>query len=140
MLTNQETLLRYIEGRLTAAERRRLETRLAEEAPLQETLDALRGLRGALRASRAESFGPYFAERTMRRLQGDGQAIGESFYRGLQWIFLRTATASFVAALGFAAYNAVTYQSLGAATSLLEAVFGLPSVSLADALSWSVMQ
>ena len=139
MLTDQEILLRYLEGRLPGAERRRLETRLAEEAALQETLDTLRGLRGALRTSRAESFGPYFAERTMRRLQGDGHAVGESFYRGLQWIFLRTATASFVAALAFAAYNAVTYQSLGAASSLLEAVFGLPSVSLADALSWSVM-
>ncbi len=139
MHPDQETLLRYMEDRLPAEARRKLEARLAEEAPLQDALDALRGLQGVLRASRAESFGPYFSERAMRRLQGDGHALGESFYRGLQWIFLRTATASFAAALAFAAYNAVTYQSLGAASSLLEAVFGLPSVSLADALSWSVM-
>lgn len=138
MPADQETLLRYVEGSLPDAERRAFDARLAGEPSLQEALDALRGLRSALRTPRAESFGPYFCERVMQRLHDDGKATGESFYRGLQWIFLRTATASFVAAVAFASYNAVTYQSLGAASSLLEAVFGLPSVSLADALSWSM--
>ncbi len=139
MLTDNEKLLRYIEGDLSAANRRNIEEGLAEEASLRKALDTLRALHGTLRTTRAESFGPYFSERVMRRLQGVGQAPAESFYNGLQWVFLRTATASLVVAVAFGIYNAITYQSLGAASSFVEAVFGLPSASLMDALSYSIM-
>lgn len=139
MLTDNEKIVQYLEGDLPAADRRDLEKRLAGETSLRQALDTLRALRGTLRTTRAESFGPYFSERVMRRLQGVGEEPGESLYRGLQWVFLRTATASLVAAVGFGVYNAITYQSLGAASSFVEAVFGLPSVSLIDALSYSTM-
>lgn len=139
MLTDNEKLLRYIEGDLPAADRRNMDERLAEEASLREALYTLRALQGTLRTTRAESFGPYFDERVMRRLQGVEQEPGESLYHGLQWVFLRAATASLVAAVAFGVYNAITYQSLGAASSFVEAVFGLPSVSLMDALSYPIM-
>lgn len=139
MLTDNEKLLRYIEGDLPAADRRNIEERLAEETSLREALGTLRALHGVLRTTRAESFGPYFSERVIRRLQGVGQESGESFHNVLQWVFLRTATASLVAAVAVGVYNAITYQSLGAASSFVEAVFGLPSVSLIDALSYSTM-
>ena len=139
MLTDNEKLLRYIAGDLSASDRRTMDERLAEGTSLREALHALRALQGALRTTRAESFGPYFNERVMRRLQGVEQEPGESFYNGLQWVFLRTATASLVAAAAFGVYNAITYQGLGAASSFVEAVFGLPSASLMDALSYSIM-
>ena len=139
MLADNEKLLRYIEGGLSAADRRNIEERLAGEASLRKALDTLRGVHGALRTTQAESFGPYFSERVMRRLQGVAQAPAESFYNGLQWVFLRAATASLVVAVAFGVYNAITYRSLGAASSFVEAVFGLPSASLMDALSYSIM-
>ncbi len=139
MRTDNEKLLRYIEGDLSAADRRTMDERFAEETSLQKAFDTLRALHGALRTIRAESFAPYFNERVMRRLQGVEQEPGESLYHGLQWVFLRAATASLVAAVAFGVYNAITYQSLGAASSFVEAVFGLPSVSLIDALSYPIM-
>ena len=139
MLTDNEKLLRYIEGDLSAADCRNIDERLAEDTSLREALETLRALHGTLRATRTESFGPYFNERVMRRLQGVVQAPGESFHNVLQWVFFRTAAASLVVAVAFGVYNAITYQSLGAASSFVEAVFGLPSVSLIDALSYSTM-
>lgn len=139
MLKDHEKLLRYIEGDLSAVDRRDMDERLAEDTSLREALHTLRALQGALRTNRAESFGPYFNERVMRRLQGVEQEPGKSLYRELQWVFLRAAKASLVAAVAFGVYNAITYQSLGAASSFVEAVLGLPSVSLLDALSYPIM-
>ena len=136
MSDDREQLLRLLEDDLPETEARALRARLAAEPDLRARLDQVRALRQTLAAGRADSFAPYFSERVRRRL-APAPERGGALYESLRWGFARTALASLLVAGALGTFNALDYQSLGVAVSFVEAVFGLPSASLADALSYS---
>jgi anti-sigma factor RsiW len=137
MEDDRDLLVRFLEGDLPEAEARGLEERLRCEPALQARLGRLRTLRQTLAAGKPDSFAPYFSERVLRRIAPlTGQREPESLYGALRWLFARAAVASLMAAGALGACNVIAYQRLGVTSSLLEALFGLPSASLADALSY----
>lgn len=141
MTTDRDLLMRYLEGALDQATTARLEEQLrasdAEGEALRAQLDRLRTLRGALPAARSDSFAPYFSDRVMKRLVPQHAAVKmDSFYASLRMGFARTAIACLLAAGALAAYNFVEYGGSDVTSSVPEALFGLPSASLVDALSY----
>ncbi|HVK40368.1 MAG TPA: hypothetical protein VNA88_17690 [Candidatus Kapabacteria bacterium] len=134
MTDDREHLLRFLEGECSAQEARALEARLAADAELRERLASLRSMRDAMRASRAESFSLGFADRVLERL--DPAASGDdALYRALGWVFRRAAIASLIAAVLFGALNIAHYQDFEVSSSVIESIFGLPTVTLEDALA-----
>ena len=129
-------LIRYLEGDLGASEMERLRERLLADSELRDRLQRLEQMQKAMMLSKADSFAPYFADRVMHRIKAAG--LGDpayGLYESLRWAFARTAVAGFAVAGALGAYNLIQFRSFGLITSALEAVFGLPSVSFADALS-----
>ena len=128
-------LLRYLEGSLPEAEHRAVQKRLAEDASLREQLNRLNALGDALAASAPDSFAPFFSERVVRRLSPALElAPAEAFYDSLQWFFVRMTLACLLIVAALGVYNLMTYEALGVTGTLAEAVFGLPSTDLIDAL------
>lgn len=137
---DSERLLRFLEHDLPEPEAERLRERLAAEPELRAQVDRLRALRRALQAGKPDAFAPYFSERVVRRLMpAEMNRTAEGLYDALRWVFTRTAVAGLVLAGTLGAYNVLNYRALGVAASLVEALFGLPSATLADALAYGEM-
>lgn len=134
-IPEQELLMRYLEGTLDPGQRARLQGRLDADVALAERLGRLARLRETMEEGRPRSFAVGFSDRVLRRLEAE-EAPAERLYEALHWVFARTALASMLVAGALGAYNVTSYQGLGVAASLLEALFGLPSATLADALSY----
>ena len=140
MSTDQEKLLRLLDGDLTEAETKRLQARLRRDLALQRQLADVRQLRLALKTNKPEAFAPYFSERVLRRLAGDEKLqTAESIYESLRWLFVRTAVVCLLVAGLLGTYNVIDYQGLGVVSTLVEALFGLPSDSLMDALDYTAL-
>ncbi len=140
MNTDHDRLIQLLEDALPDAEAGALRERLRREPALRDRLDRLRGFRDTLIESRPDSFAPFFSERVLRKLAAEiAPNVFESLYELQHRLFLRVAVAGLMAACLLGAYNVMDYQHLGVSSSLLEAVFGLPSVSLMDALTYGVM-
>lgn len=138
MSTDRDLLLRFLGGELDPAERARVASRLESDADFRIQLEKQRQLRDTLVRARSDSFAPYFSDRVMRRLAPARAALqGDAFYQSLRMVFARTALAGLVIAGALAAYNFASYGDLGVASSVTEALFGLPSASLMDALSYN---
>lgn len=134
---DRDLLNRYLDGRLAPDDVERLNERLAAEETLHSQLARARRLRETVSAARADSFAPFFSDRLMRRLLATrGGTAADAFYSALQTAFTRTAVASLVVAGMLAAYNFAAYGDMDVAASVTEALFGLPSASLMDALSY----
>jgi anti-sigma factor RsiW len=134
MTHDREHLLRFLEGDLSDEETRALDERLAADSGLRDRLASLRSMRDAMRAGRAESFSLGFAGRVIGRLEPAG--IGDdALYRALGWVFRRAAIASLIAAALFGALNIAHYQDFEVSSSVIESIFGLPTVTLEDALA-----
>jgi anti-sigma factor RsiW len=134
---DRDLLIQLLDGALPEAEAQAVRERLQHEPALRARLDRLRALRQTLEAARPESFAPYFSTRVMRRLApARTEQKAESLYEALRWVFARAAVASLFAAGALGTYNVLSYQALGVVSSVVEALFGLPSASLADALSY----
>ena len=114
-----------------------LRQRLAEDPALKAEYQRLAVLRTELRAARADSFKPFFAERVMRRLNEKAAPIGESVAASLQWLFPRAATVGLAAAVVLAGLNVFHYGDLEVTSSIVDALFGLPGSSLMDALAYT---
>ena len=93
-----------------------------------------------LRASRVDSFAPFFSDRVLDRLAPEFAASGAAaLYDSLRWIFVRTSALGLVAAAILCLVNALAFQELGVVTTLVDTLFGLPSASLSDALSYGAL-
>jgi anti-sigma factor RsiW len=137
MNTDRDLLYRYLTGGLSQEELARVNERLRREAALREQLDATRRLQATVSLGRADSFAPYFSDRVMRRLvPARTAARAEAFYDALRGTFARTAVAGLLIAAALAAFNIATYGGTDVVSSIPEALFGLPSASLVDALSY----
>lgn len=128
-----DEVLRYTLGELPPEDADRVAARIAEEPALRAETARLEAIAGGLRASRADSFAPYFSDRVMRRLRGAAES-SESLYASLQWIFARASVAAVGAAVLIGAYNIAQFGDLSVADNLLDVVFGLPSADFVDAL------
>ena len=131
---NRDLLLRYLDGELAPDQMLALRERLDREPNLRAQLGQMQSLRGVLEAGRPESFSPFFSRRVINRIGSNRDPIA-ALYDSLRWSFTRTAVAGLALAGFLGAYNLLQYQSLGLVSSFLEAVFGLPSTSFADALT-----
>ncbi len=135
---DRDLLVRYLENRLSADELAALNRRLEQESSLRAELDRQRQLRETLGLGRSDSFAPFFADRVMKRLlPAQPMARADVFYQSLQSVFAKTALAGLVIACALAAYNFISYGDLGVASTIPETLFGLPSASLMDALSYN---
>ena len=133
---NRELLLRYLDGDFAAEKMAALRQRLESEPELRTQLEQLQSLREVVGSGRSDSFAPYFSRRVIDRIGRKHDPIA-AMYVALRWSFARTAAAGLALAGFLATYNLVQYQSLGLVSSILEAVFGLPSTSFTDALTAS---
>lgn len=134
MTDEREYLLRYLDDELTSDERRELDARLAGDDGLRRRLESVRMLRETMRAEMAGSFAAGFGARVLRRLDPAGSG-DDALYRALGWVFRRAAIASIIAAALFGALNVAQYQELEVSSSFIESIFGLPTVTLDDALA-----
>lgn len=140
MNDDREYLLRYLEGALPEREASALEERLESEPALRARMERLRGVSALLQTSKPDGFAPQFSARVLARLVPRARVSpAEALYESLQWLFARTAVVGAAAAAILAVYNVVDYGQLGVAASVVEALFGLPSDALLDALSYGVM-
>ena len=137
MRTDRELLIRYADGTLEEHESKRVRERLENEPSLRAQLSRLEALRQTLGEGRSDSFAPYFSDRVMERLTpAVAEASEQSLYDSLRFVFARMAVACLLAAGALATYNFVDYHDTGVASSVPEALFGLPSASLMDALTY----
>ncbi len=140
MNTDRERLLRFLEGALPEDQSNELETRLEFDDDLRNQLAVLRSMREHFASARPDSFAPYFSDRVMNRISPPVIAAADSpydsLYDSLRWLFVRTAVACLLVAIVIGSYNVITYQGLEVAGSIVEALFGLPSDTLSDALAY----
>ena len=93
-----------------------------------------------LRAGRADSFAPYFSERVLKRLaHAPAISSAEALYDSLRWTFARASALGLAAAAVLCLINVFAFQDLGVVTTLVDTLFGLPSASVSDALSYGAL-
>ncbi len=126
----RDTMLRLVRGELSEVDARRLRESIAADSELAADFRRIERMEGILRAGSAESFGPDFSDRVMRRLLSRASAGKAALYESLQWAFLRLAAASLIVVVGLGVYGAIDSRESELASSTIEAVFGLPSADL----------
>lgn len=137
MKPDLELLNRYLDGTLDAGARRHVEAERSANPEFAAAIERLERLRRQVSSSRADSFAPYFSDRVMRRLLAAPAAVrADAFYGSLRMAFARVAIAGLLIAGGLAAINLVSYGDMDVVSSIPEALFGLPSASLGDALAY----
>jgi len=143
--TDKKLLLRFLDDELPPEEARRVRKRLDHEPRLAARLKRLQALRHTLEASAVRSFEPGFAHRVTQRVTlpmaaGAAPSTLETLYEPLVAIFARLAAAAVLLIGVLGAANAAEYQEAGMApSSVVEAVFGLPDVTLETALDEAVI-
>jgi anti-sigma factor RsiW len=134
MNDDQEQILKLLDGALSDDEERALRARIAASESLAGELERLAAIRGALRESTTASFPLGFTDRVMRRL-GEEESPEVALYSALQWLFRRAAVAGLVVAGIIGTLNIMEYTDEGVSGSAVESLFGLPSVTLDDAIA-----
>jgi len=102
-----ELLYRSFDGELDPDEKAELDSALAASPELRRERDELLAMRGAVKSSAAESFGPFFAERVVRRITEERQREGggAGFFESLQYAFRRVALVAAAVAAFLLIYN-----------------------------------
>ena len=136
MTNDREMLLRYLEGSLQDTDVDRLKMRISSDRELREKLMQLRFIGETLSRSRAEGFGAFFVERTLKDLWPNAADQTLPLYDALKWLFLRTAVAGLALVMLLGVLNVLDYQGIDVASSWFEAAFGLPSTTVEDAFSY----
>ena len=139
MTNDREILLRYLEGSLSDPDVERLKKRLSTEERLREELERLRSISVTLASARADGFGAFFAERTLKALWQRAADQAAPLYDALRWVFLRTAVAGLALVILLGVLNVMDYQGLDIASSWIEAAFGLPSTTVEDAFTYGLI-
>ncbi len=130
MNVDRDTMLQLLRGELDAATEERVRDVIARRSDLQSGLEQLSRLDEMMSTSGASSFGPFFADRVMKRITGTATEARAAFYETMQWVFLRLAAASVLVVIGLGTYNALQGQGLDTSASTVEAIFGLPADDL----------
>lgn len=137
MKPDLELLNRYLDGSLDVRARERVELERSGDPEIDAALVRLQRMRQLVHGTRADSFAAFFSDRVVRRLfTAPAAARAEAFYASLRLAFARTAIAGLVLAGGLAVINFASYGEMDVVSSIPEALFGLPSASLADALAY----
>jgi anti-sigma factor RsiW len=136
MKYDADFLLRFHEGRLSPEERSSFERVLASDPALQKEIEHMASVRDALRATRTREVKPFFAERVLRHLR-PAASPDVSLYLSLRWAFVRASAVAAVVALVLAGLNAGAYGELDVATSIVDAVFGIPDASPIEAWTYT---
>ncbi|MEM9998525.1 MAG: hypothetical protein AAF809_12555 [Bacteroidota bacterium] len=128
-----ERLYRLHRGELPDAEAASLRAQLAADPDLRADYARVAAMSAALEASTAPSFGPYFSDRVLRRLNGAApvQATSPALlsYEALRWVFVRVAFGVLLAVIGFGIVAGVETEP---GESFVAAVFGLPAATEQD--------
>ncbi|MBT8401613.1 MAG: hypothetical protein KJO98_14140 [Rhodothermia bacterium] len=130
MKVDRDTMLRLLRGELDPVSEERAQDAIRRSPDLQSELDQLSRLNAMMSSSAASSFGPYFADRVMKRIAGRATDAKAVLYETMQWVFLRLAAASVLVVIGLGTYNALQGQDLETSASTVEAIFGLPADDL----------
>ena len=127
---DRDTMLRLLRDELPEEEALRHREAIAADPRLAADFRRIERMEGILRDSTADSFGPYFSDRVMKRLLAKASVGKSALHDSLQWVFLRLAAASLIIVAGLGVYGAIDSRESGLAASTIEAVFGLPSADL----------
>lgn len=131
-----ERTLRWLDGRLTDAERLAFEAELDRHPALRADVEQLRTLRLDLRQTAladAEAVAsPWLAKRVLQRLSNPPASYADELALWLGQVFRPVALAGLVMVLILAGYNLRLSQSFATEASTAEAVLGLPPVSAAS--------
>lgn len=138
MMENRQldTMLRWLDGRLSDSDRRAFEAELNRSDALRAEVDALRGLRHGmqetLHADAAAAADPYLADRVLRRLAVPRPVFADDLALWLGQVFRPVAIAGALVAVLLAGYNVRLSQSFATESSTAEAMLGLPPISAAS--------
>lgn len=130
MTIDKDTMLRLLRGELDAAEAARVQSAIDRNVQLKAEYERVLVMAGMLASSGADSFGPYFAERVMRKIAAASTSQGASLYDSLRWVFTRLAAASLIAIMALSVYNVIDADSSGLTSTVVEAAFGMPSADI----------
>jgi anti-sigma factor RsiW len=126
-----DLLYRSFDGKLSEEEQRQLEDALDDLPALRKEKERIAAMRGAISASAAKSFRPFFVERVMRRIAsiGEKKRNREMFFESLQFAFRRVAVVGAMVIVILVAYNFVKTGDLS-----VTGVFGMPQETLEEVL------
>lgn len=113
-------MLRALTGELTARERDAFERALAADDALRAEWERLQKVSGLLRASRAESFRPFFATRVAQRIKSQRE---ESLTDALVWLFRPLAPVALALVAFLALSNWNERELVGDDASFIAAIF-----------------
>ena len=116
----RELLYRSLDGELSPGEREDLDAALAGSAELRREQEELVAMRGLVKRSAAQSFGPFFAERVVNtiRSEREEEASGARFFDSLLYAFRRVALVGAAIAVFLLIYNFNQGGSLSVASAL----------------------
>ena len=131
-MDDRELLIRYRDGELGERETQAVRERLQDEPELRAGLSRLEHLSGDLARSAADSFGPFFATRVMAGIRADIRSTPDLMYEGLRWAFARVAVVAAVIVVAIGTYSAIDG---GYSATVVDAMLGLPDVTLESAMA-----
>ena len=131
-MDDRELLIRYRDGELSEDEAQAVRERLRDEPGLRAGLSRLENLSLQLSRSAAASFEPFFATRVMAGIRAEARPASELMYDGLRWAFARVAVVAAVIVVALGAYSAIDG---GYSATVVNAMLGLPDVTLETAMA-----
>jgi anti-sigma factor RsiW len=137
MTPDRAQLIRLMDGSLDDATARRLRSRLEHDTDLRAEWNRLQAMQSMLQAHTA-SFEDGFSRRVMQRLR-PAPGADESLAEALQWLFVRVEVAALALIVLLAVYNVTAMNDAVAASSFLEALFGLPGTTLENVLLFAAL-
>ena len=128
---NLELLYLSFDDQLSEVEQQQLNQALAESVQLQKEKERIIALRGAISASGARSFQPFFPERVMQAITAPAEVRNglERFFQSLQLAFRRVAVAGVAAIFILLVYNFVRSGHVSVAGA-----FGMSQETLVEVL------
>ena len=130
MRIDRDVMLRLLRSELSEEEATSCRQAIDADPLLAAEYRRVQNMRGLLLDGRAQSFGPYFSERVVRKLVGSASTRWPALYESMQWVFLRLAAACVLVVIGLGAYNVLDSRGSDLASSTINAAFGLPSGDL----------
>jgi anti-sigma factor RsiW len=102
-------LYRSLDGDLKDKDRKKLDEALEQSEELRREKERILEQRQAVADSASQSFGPFFAERVMRRIEGLGQKKNgwEAFYESFMGAFRKVAIVSAAVLVILISYNVI---------------------------------
>lgn len=122
----RETLIRYLVGDVTTAEREAVERAMVRDLETREALGRLRRLRDRLAAAGADApVDEHLATRVMAQIRREEQEV--ALDRWGAWIFPRVLAVGIPLVLLLAVWNAGRQVDPGAHASFIERTLGIPA-------------